>query len=402
MNAANKRLLLWAVLGGCIVLVLVVAFQPTPIDVDMQVVERGELVVTVDEEGETRVRDIFVLSSPVAGRMLRIEAEAGDEVKANETVIAEIEPLDPTFLDFRSEAQAQAAVRSAKSATALAQAEVDQALAEQEFARAELKRARELISDNTISQRDLDEAEKQQKLANALYATRLAALQVRKFELESAEALLLSPAQGNARPQDCECVPITAPVDGVILRVLQESEGVVPAGQALVEIGDSSDLEIVVDLLSAEAVKVSVGQRVIIEGWGGNTPLEGRVRRVEPFAFTKVSALGIEEQRVNVIIDFAGDSALWKRLGHGYKVDLRIVLWEGGNVIKLPLTAVFRDGDQWAVFVDADGAAELRHLEVGRRNGLEAEITGGLEVGERIVLYPGDKVADGVSVRSRE
>lgn len=402
MDAAQKRLLLWAVLGGCIVIMLVFAFRPQAVAVDMQTVERGELLVTVDEEGETRVRDIFVLSAPVAGRMQRIEADAGDEVLANETVIAEIEPVDPTFLDFRSEAQAQAAVRSAESATALAQAEVDQASAELEFARAELKRARELISDNTISQRDLDEAEKQQKLAKALYATRLAALQVRKFELESAEAQLLSPAQGNARSDDCECVPITAPVDGVILRVLQESEGVVPAGQALLEIGDSSDLEIVVDLLSAEAVKVSAGQRVIIEGWGGDTPLEGRVRRVEPFAFTKVSALGIEEQRVNVIIDFSSDAALWQRLGHGYKVDLRIVQWENASVIKLPLTALFRDGEEWAVFVDADGVAELRYLEVGQRNGLEAEITGGLEVGERIVLYPGDKVVDGVRVAARE
>ncbi|MBT8423115.1 MAG: HlyD family efflux transporter periplasmic adaptor subunit [Gammaproteobacteria bacterium] len=401
MNAAQKRMLLWAVLGGCILLALVFAFRPQAISVDVHEAARGELIVTVNEEGETRVRDIFVLSAPVAGRMLRIEAEAGDEVKANDTVLAQIEPVDPTFLDFRSEAQARAAVRSAESTTALAQAEVDQAAAELEFARAELKRARELIRDNTISQRALDEADKAEKIARAAYATRLAALQVRKFELESAEAQLLSPAQGNARAEDCECVPITAPVDGVILRVLQESEGVVSAGQPLIEIGDSRDLEIVVDLLSAEAVKVSAGQRVIIEGWGGDTPLQGMVRRVEPFAFTKVSALGIEEQRVNVVIDFSGDPTSWQRLGHGYKVDLRIVLWEG-NVIKLPLTALFREGDQWAVFVDDGGTAKLRYLQVGRRNGLEAEITDGLDVGERIILYPGDSVVDGVRVAPRD
>jgi len=402
MTAGQKRLLLWGVIGAGVLLALFAAFRPQPVPVDLQEAKRGELVVTVDEEGETRVRDVFVLSAPVAGRMQRIEAEAGDDVRANETVLAEIEPVDPTFLDYRSEAQAQAAVRSAESATALAQAGVDQAQAELDFARAELDRARELIVDNTISQRDLDEAEKQLKTAKAAYATRLAALQVRRFELESAEAVLLSPAQGRERSGECECVPITSPVDGVVLRLLEESEGVVQAGEPLIEIGDSRDLEIVVDLLSADAVKVKPGQRVIIDGWGGDTPLEGRVRRVEPFAFTKVSALGIEEQRVNVIVDFTSDRDAWARLGHGYQVDLRIVLWEAADVIRLPLTALFRDGDQWAVFVDTGGTAELRQVEVGQRNGLEAQITGGLEPGEVFVSYPGDRVMDGVAITSRD
>ena len=275
MQASQRRLILWGVLGGSVVAGLVFAFRPRALPVDIETVDRGELVVTVDEEGETRVRDIFVLSTPVAGRMQRIETEAGDNVQANTTVLAEIEPVDPTFLDFRSEAQAKAAVRSAESSMTLAQAEVDQAMAELDFARAELDRARELIVDNTISQRELDAAEKQQKTAKAAYATKLAALQVKSFEVERAKAELLSPTQTDGRPADCDCVPISSPVDGVVLRVLQESEGVVPAGEPLLEIGDSSDLEIIVDLLSADAVKVASGQRVIIEGWGGNTPLEG-------------------------------------------------------------------------------------------------------------------------------
>jgi len=381
---------------------LFMAFRPQAVAVDMRTLEPGTLVVTVDEEGETRVRDVFVLSAPVAGRMLRIEPEAGDIVTANESVLAEIEPVDPTFLDFRSEAQAQAAIRSAESATALAQAEVDQAEAELDFARAELDRARELIIDNTISQRALDDAERLHKTAKATYATKLAALQVKNFELERAKAELLSPTQGRPAPGDCECVPITSPVDGVILRVLQESEGVVAAGQALLEIGNSADLEIVVDLLSADAVKVIPGQRVIIDGWGGDEPLEGRVRRVEPFGFTKVSALGIEEQRVNVIIDFVSSPQDWARLGHGYQVDLSIVLWEGNDIIKVPLTALFRDGEKWAVFVDAGGNAEHRHVEVGRRNGLDAEIVAGLEVGERIIMHPSDEVVDGIRVQLRD
>jgi HlyD family secretion protein len=333
--------------------------------------------------------------------MLRIEAEAGDEVIANETVIAEIEPVDPTFLDFRSEAQAQAAIRAAESARTLAQAEVDQAAAELEFARAEVERARELIVDNTISRRELDDAERNHKTAKAAYATTLAGLQVRNFELERARAELLSPAEVRLKRGDCECVPISAPVDGRVLRVLQESEGVVPAGEPLLEIGDPADLEIVVDLLSADAVRVAAGQRVVIEGWGGETPVAGRVRRVEPFGFTKISALGIEEQRVNVIIDFTSPREQWQRLGHGYQVDLRIVLWEGVDVVKLPLTALFRDGDQWAVFVESGGRAQHRHVEIGRRNGLEAEITGGLEVGERVIMHPSDKVIDGIRVTGR-
>jgi HlyD family secretion protein len=401
MNATQRRLLLWAVIGGSILLALFQAFRPQAIPVDIVAVERGELVVSVDEEGETRVRDVFVLSAPVAGRMLRIEAEPGDEVIANETVLAEIEPVDPTFLDYRSEALAEAAVQSAESAKALAQAEVDQARAEQNFAEAEFKRARELIGDNTISQRDLDEAERRQKSAKAAVATALANLQVKTFEVERAKAQLLSPAERDRQRENCACIPITSPVKGVILRVVRESEGVVDAGQPLVEIGNSADLEIMVDLLSADAVKVTPGQRVIIDGWGGTQPLEGRVRKVEPFGFTKVSALGIEEQRVNVIIDFVSEREQWSRLGHGYQVDLQIVLWESSDVIKLPLTALFRAGDDWAVFVDADGTAEQRVVRIGRRNGIEAEITEGLEAGERVVMHPGDQVMDGVRITSR-
>ena len=401
MTANQRRIALWAVLGGSVLVGLFFAFRPQAVSVDVLDVTRGELVVTIDEEGETRVRDVFVLSSPVAGRMQRVEAEAGDIVRAGETILAEIEPVDPTFLDFRGEAQAKAAVNAAESSTALAQAEVDQALAELDFARAELERARELISDNTISQRELDEAEKQLKTARAAYNTRLAGLQVRNFELERAKAQLISPTEGRAAAGECECVPITAPVDGVILRVIQESEAVVMAGAPLIEIGDSAELEIVVDLLSADAVRVSAGQRVIIEGWGGDKPLEGRVRRVEPFGFTKISALGIEEQRVNVIIDLVSERDQWERLGHGYQVDLKIVLWENDNVIKLPLTALFRDGADWAVFVADDGVAERRVVKVGKRNGLDAEIVEGLAEGEQVILHPGDRIADGVNVENR-
>jgi len=403
MQAIQRRSLLWVTLTGVLALALVFAFRPQPVTVDLIQLKPGALTVTIDEEGETRVRDIFILSAPVAGRALRIEAEAGDDVVANETVIAEIEPLDPTFLDLRSTAQAEAAVRAAESAKTLAQAEVDQADAELEFARTELDRARELILDNTISQRALDDAERAYKTGKAGYATSLAGLQVRSFELERARAQLLSPTEARQQRGECDCVPITSPVDGQILRVLHESEGVVVAGESLLEIGDPRDLEIVVDLLSSDAVKVSPGQDVIIERWGGELPLAGRVRRVEPFGFTKVSALGIEEQRVNVVIDLVGERERWSRLGHGYQADVRIVLWQGVDVIKLPLTALFRDnGGGWAVFVEENGRASRRVVEVGRRNGLESEILSGLMAGERVVAHPGDRVTDGVTLRVRD
>jgi HlyD family secretion protein len=401
MNAQQRRLLLWSVLGGSILLTLFIVFRPQSVPVDIETVSLSPLVVTVNEEGETRVRDIFVLSAPVSGRMLRIEAEAGDEVVADQTIIAQIEPVDPTFLDFRSEAQAQSAVRAAESAKVLAQAEVDQWQAELDFARAELNRARELIEDNTISQRDLDSAEKNQRTAKATYATKIAALQVRIFELERARAQLMSPAEAREQRKDCACVPILSPVDGRILRLINESEGVVSAGEALLEIGDPGKLEIVVDLLSADAVRVMSGQRVIIEGWGGDASLSGRVRRVEPFGFTKISALGIEEQRVNVVVDLTTPPEQWDRLGHGYQVDLQIVLWESEALITLPLTALFRMGDQWAVFVETDGYAQRREVVLGKRNGLKAEIISGIEVGDHVIMYPSDAIDEGVRVTER-
>jgi HlyD family secretion protein len=204
------------------------------------------------------------------------------------------------------------------------------------------------------------------------------------------------------RGADCDCVDVYSPVSGSVLRVLQESEAVVASGTALVEIGNPQELEIVVDLLSSDAVRVEPGQRVFIEAWGGGERLNGKVRRVEPFGFTKVSALGIEEQRVNVIIDFSDPPERWRRLGHGYRVEPRIILAEGDNVLKVPRSALFRDGNQWAVFVDDDGKATLRQVELGLENGLEAEIRTGLEEGERVVLQPSDRVSDGMRVAERQ
>jgi HlyD family secretion protein len=235
----------------------------------------------------------------------------------------------------------------------------------------------------------------------AALATALAALEVRNYELERARATLVTPAGAETHADVCDCVAIRAPVDGSVLRILQQSEAVVAAGTPLVEIGDPRDLEIVVDLLSSDAVNVAPGQRVIIERWGGDAALEGRVRLVEPYGFTKISALGIEEQRVNAVIDLVSPAESWSRLAHGYQVDLRIVLWEESDALVLPLLALFRDGDAWAVFVAVDGRAELRHVTLGRRNRLEAQVQDGVAEGERVVLHPSNRVQTDVRIAER-
>lgn len=402
MSVKGRRLLVWSFLGLVLMAALTYAFWPRAVAVDFVVAKPGPLVVTVGEEGETRVRDVFVLSAPVTGRMRRIELDVGDLLTAHETEVAQIEPIDPTFLDVRGEAQAQAAVNTAIAARSLALAEVEVAEAELAFADSEVKRARRLIINKTISQRALDDAERVFRTRKASLATAKAALQMRESEVTQARAQLVSPATAQRNFEACDCVVLTAPVSGQVLKIHQESEGVVQSGQSLIEIGNPRDLEIVVDLLSEDAVKVVAGQRAIIEDWGGPEDLNGRVRRVEPTGFTKVSALGIEEQRVNVIIDITDPPATWARLGHGYRVDLRVVLWEDPSVLKLPLTALFRDrsGD-WAVFVDQNGKAEVQRVQLGQRTDLEAEILGGLAKGTRVVLYPSELVIEGAKLTER-
>jgi HlyD family secretion protein len=371
--------------------------------VDFASAAPGPLEVSVSDEGETRVKDVFVVSAPVPGLMRRIALKAGDAVAAGSTVIARIEPSDPSFLDVRSEAEARAAAQAAEAAQKLAVASVRRAEAELDFARAELTRYRGLAERNTVSANDLDAAERRAKTASAALEEARAALRVRESELRQARARLMAPSIAQRRRGGgCDCVEVFSPVSGSVLRVLQESEAVVASGTPLAEIGDPARLEIVVDLLSTEAVRVQPGQRALIEAWGGGPPLAGEVRRVEPFGFTKVSALGIEEQRVNVVIDFTDPPERWRRLGHGYRVEPRIILASADQALKVPRAALFRDGQDWAVFVRDGSRARLRHVELGLENGLEAEIRKGLAAGDQVVLQPGDRVSDGQRVRDRE
>lgn len=397
-----RRIITYGALAAALAGALAYAFLPRPVPVDLATIEQGTLTVTIDGDGKTRVREVYVVSAPLHGTVMRIERHVGDIVVANETVLARIKPTDPTFLDRRARAQAQAAIKAAEAAYKLAEAERARAVAELEFARSDLRRTQELAQRGTVSQRDLDQAQLVYRTKIAALDTAKATVEMRRFELETARAALIEPGGlGDDGMERTCCIDVFSPVDGTVLRVLHESESVVAAGTPLLEVGDPADLEVVVDLLSSEAVRVRQGSPVTIEDWGGSVSLQGKVRRVEPFAFTKVSALGIEEQRANVIIDFTGPRESWKGLGHGYRVQAEILDWRGDDVIKVPMGALFRDGDAWAVFTAADGAATLAHVEIGHNNGEEAQVLNGLAVGDRVILHPGDQVMDGVSIEAR-
>ncbi|MDE3775594.1 HlyD family efflux transporter periplasmic adaptor subunit [Sinorhizobium meliloti] len=399
MGVVKRRLAIWGSLLALLAAGIAYALRPQPIQVDLAVAEIGLLRVTLDEEGETRVRDVYTLHAPLRGQLQRITAEVGDVVKAGETQLAQIEPAPPAFLDVRTEAELQAAVEAARAAHNLAAAELNKAKADLTFAEGERARARQLIERRTISQRTLEDAERSYNVAQANLATAEAALKVREHELHQARSRLLSRQEIRSLREDCECMPVTAPVSGVVLQVMRRSEGVVEAGTPLLDIGNPADLEIVVNFLSEDAVRIRPGQRAIITDWGGED-LNAVVRRIEPFGQTQVSALGIEEQRVDVILDFADPTESWRSLGHGYRVDVQVILFEG-EVLNLPLGALFRQGEEWAVFVAAEGRARLRPVAVSQRNSLAVEIREGLVPGERVILYPSDRIKDGAAIVER-
>ncbi|MFC1673326.1 efflux RND transporter periplasmic adaptor subunit [Pseudomonadota bacterium] len=398
------RYLFWGVASGLLAAFLAWSFMPAAVPVDVGVIETGPMTVRVSGEGQTRVRDIFSISAPVAGRLMRIDAEAGDSVTAAKTLLAIIEPADPTILNSRTRAEVEAQVQAAEDALTLAAADVDRAKAELAFAQSELNRAQQLFDKQTISTRALDVAKLEVATRAAALKSAQATAKVRQHELENTRARLITPT-GSGPDGDC-CVAITAPVDGQVLRVLNESEGVVPVGAPLMEVGNPRDLEVVVDLLTSDAARIREGADVTIRNWGGED-LTGTVRRIEPFGYTKTSVLGIEEQRVDVLIDFADPQNLPAALGHGFRVEVGVLEWSADAVVKAPMSALFRAsiGGQggWAVFaLDADGVARLTQVQVGHMNGREAEILGGLSLGTRVVLHPSDRVSDGAKLMVRE
>jgi len=385
---------------GVVLLVggLVWTLWPKPVSVDVAEVRRGPLVVTVDEEGKTRIKNIYTVSAPITGKLVRLSLEAGDRVKKDMTIVANIEPTAPAFLDVRATRELEAQLEAAKAAVGLAEAEINQAAAELEFAQSELRRAQSLIKTKTISERALERARIDVDSRQATLARAKANLDVRKRELESSQARLIGPEEAwkGEVPAGC-CVTVRAPVSGRVLRLIQESERVVTAGTPLLEIGDPDNLELVVELLSVDAVKVIEGATATIDGWGG-TPLVAKVTRVEPAGFTKVSALGIEEQRVRTILKLQKAEDLADRLGHEFRVFVKIITHQSPNALRLPVSAMFRKGEHWAVYVVERGRARAAVVEIGQRTTGFAEVLKGLPEGATVILHPSDRVGDGVRV----
>lgn len=391
------------IIGGLLLaalaLAIFVALREPPTPVDMAEVGRGPLTVTVDDEGETRVADLYVVSAPLTAHLLRVPLKPGDPVVAGRTVVARLKPVAPDLLSARRNAEIQATIQGLEARRASAEARVREARAARQLALLDFSRTEQLSRQGFASKATLDRARAARDQSTASVAEAAEAVDAIHHELEATRAQLIMPGSGSGGPGT---VVLTSPVGGTVLRVPQESERVVPSGTPLVEIGDPDRLEIVTDLLSADAVQVRKGAPVLIESWGGEAPLKGRVRLVEPFGFTKISALGVEEQRVNVVIAFAEPRVAWARLGHGYRVIVRIVVSSAADVIRLPVSALFRTGNRWSVFgVDADGKARLLNVEIGRMNDESAEVLRGLRPGERVILHPGDQVMDGRRVEQR-
>jgi HlyD family secretion protein len=376
---------------------LVWAFLPRPVEVDVGEVAPRPLEIVVEEEGEARIRDVFTVSATITGKLQRISLHAGDSVTEGETVVALIGPAAPVLLDSRSRAVAEASAAAAQAAMDLARAQLVQAEATQDFMTSEANRAVALFEKGAISQRSYDNAIREQKTAQAAVSSALANLAVREKELESALAVLQPDRNGEAGR--C-CVEVLAPASGRVLRVLTESEQVVQPGTPILEIGDPGNMEIVVELLSRDAVRVREGAAATITGWGGAT-IPAVVERVEPSAVTKVSALGIDEQRVKVILALSGATDEWSQLGHGFRVITRITLWREDDVLTIPVGALFRDGTDWATFVLRDDRARLQAITLGERNESFAQVLDGLRPGDRVILHPSDLVADGVQVAQR-
>jgi len=394
------KILKFLVLVAVLALLIVMALWPKAVAVDLASVVKGPLTITLDEEGKTRVHKRFVVSAPVSGQVQRIELEPGDKVVRDQTVVAVFRPADPVMLDVRSRTEAEASVKAFEAGYGRAQAERDRAMAADSLAQSELVRKRALYENRLIAQQEFESAESQARTAGE-------ALRAAEFSVESAEhevtiarARLLSSSREPGAAQ--QPIVLRAPITGVVLKRLRESESIVPAGEPLLELGDPRQLEIVSDFLSTDAVRMRPGYPVQIERWGGENAVRGRVRRIEPSGFMKISALGVEEQRVSVIIDFDDPFEAWNKLGDGYRVEVRVIVWKADVVLKVPTSSLFRHGEKWAVFVAENGHARLRTVEVGPRNGSEAQVLKGLFEGEIVIVHPSDTIKDGSRITARE
>ncbi|MBR1329431.1 HlyD family secretion protein [Bradyrhizobium ottawaense] len=383
---------------------------PRPVLVDLATLAKGPIEVTADDDGKTHVRHVYTVSAPIAGKVLRIShplgeqgpsLHVGDEVSANQTVVALMQPTLPGFIDVRSRDQLQAEVLAADAAIQQQEAEVKRIEAALDFSRTVFQRAQTLLRTQSTSAQAFDKAKFEVATNEAALASAKAQIEMRRAVRTSLAARLMDPANAAPSAEPMCCVRVLAPASGRVLKIIQDSEATVLPGTSLIDIGNPLDLEVVADLLSIDAVQIKVGAPVRIDGWGGQ-PIRGKVVRVDPAGFLKVSALGIEEQRVRVTIDFSDPPENWASLGHDYRVVVHVTTWSAQDALSVPVSALFRRGDQWAVFVDQNGRARTTLVQIGHRNNRLAEVLSGLVAGDRVVLHPSDRISDETRIAQRE
>lgn len=382
-----------------IVVLLIWGFWPQPVFVEAIEAKRAALTITIEEEGRTRVVDRYVISAPVDGVACRQNLEVGDEVKQGQVLLG-ITPLESQVLDPRSRAQTKAQVAAAESAVHAAEQQAEAAEAAAKLAVIEHARVKPLVEKGVISTDAYDKASTQVQTTAAARRSADFQVEVARYELQAAKAVLEYTAADSREP--AERLPVVSPIDGKVLKVVRECEGPVRTGDMLLEVGDPTVLEVEVDVLSADAVKIKPGMKVLFERWGGEQPLEGIVRIIEPVGFTKISALGVEEQRVLIISDFTSAAEKWQRVGDGYRVEAHFILWHEDDVLQVPASSLFRYQQGWAVFVIENHHAKRRVVKVGQRNGLVAQILEGVSEGEAVVNHPSDNVEDGRRVKQTQ
>lgn len=409
-----KRTAVFSIIAIAIAAAIWFGMQPQPLEVDHAAAAEKPLRVTVDEEGKTRLRNVYVISAPLAGTLRRLPFKAGDPIAAGQPV-ATLEPVKSAVLDPRTLAESEARLRAASALREAADARLGaaqqnekSAAAEAEYWQAQLAREEKLLKSGDIPAERVERTRTEARRTAASLAAAQQSVSLTRAEIarsradvEAAQAAASNPSLSSSKPSSSAAIQIHSPVSGRVLKLIQESESVVQPGQPILEIGNTRALEIVVELLSTDAVKVAPGTPVELSRWGGDQPLNAQVRLIEPAGFTKVSALGVEEQRVRVIADLTSQESHFARLGDGYRVEASFILWQSDKVLQVPASSLFRKGEQWQVFIIDNNTAQLRDVSVGHRNGLAAEITGGLKQGETVIVHPNEKLVPGAQVQLR-
>lgn len=391
-----RRRIVLALIAVLVAWGLFQGFRPQPVEVDLGTANRAPLRVTIEQEGRTRVIDRYTITAPVDGYARRVQFDVGDAVEHGAMLVA-LEPLRAEVLDERRRAEAKARIAAAETSVSASEQRANAAASNASLAQKELERMRALRPAGHVSAEVEDRAASEAERSAAELRSAQFAVATARHELEAARTALKYAASGSS----AEPVAVRAPVAGQVLKIPRKSEGTVAAGQPLIEIGDPRALEVEVDVLSADAVRIRPGTRVVFERWGGEGTLQGVVRVTEPAGFTKVSALGVEEQRVWIIVAFTSPREQWQRLGDGYRVEASFILWESGDILQIPASALFRDGSGWTAFAVEQGTAVKRRVEIGQRNGLSAQVISGINAGEQVIVHPDDRVREGVRVVAR-